>query len=272
LAAEDPQSVSILRAELAAIAGSAKTPTYIYTYPPRVAYRELTDSTVALAGWQRLSGQAGIYIHVPFCEWRCRFCNLFSATAYSSDLVEAYVRTVAGELDIVASAVDANQIRVSSVYFGGGTPTVLAPSHLDAILQLIGNRFALQSIAEISIETTPNALTDAVLSDILGIGFNRISIGVQSLNDRELAEMGRPYEAALAESAVGRALWRGAANVNVDLIYGLPYQTEASWMESLTMTRYTPLPLGSVHRRQQGEPSADLSPRGRSVGLYPVLV
>jgi len=178
----------------------------------------------------------GIYISVPFCKAKCSYCN-FASGVFAESRMQAYVDQLCAE--IAAAPVRAGEMQaalpasVGSIYFGGGTPTLLAPSQLRQIFTAIHGQFAVESTAEITVECAPGQLADAVLDELLARGTNRISFGVQSFVDSEAATVGRTHTAAIALAEIERVRSAGIGGVNVDLIAGLPHQTAEGWRYSL---------------------------------------
>ena len=171
-----------------------------------------------------------LYLHIPFCRRRCRYCSFVSYQGREAD-IPAYVRALRAELKRRAGGE-----RVRSVYFGGGTPSLLAAGQVGDILATIESLFIVEEAAEISMEANPGTINQPYLADIRALGVNRLSLGVQSLHDAELAMLGRLHTAAEARDAVSFARRASFANLNIDLIYGLPGQTLADWRQTLDET------------------------------------
>jgi oxygen-independent coproporphyrinogen-3 oxidase len=178
----------------------------------------------------------GVYVSVPFCRAKCSFCN-FASGVSSPERVADYVQRLCAEIDGVearAAALGAQLPRtVDTVYFGGGTPSLLTPAQLRQIFAALRRQFDLEPQPEIALEAAPGQISDELLNEAMKLGTNRASLGVQSFVDGESSAVGRTHtgESCLAEIARLRA--RGLANVGADLIAGLPYQTHASWQVSL---------------------------------------
>ncbi len=172
----------------------------------------------------------GIYVHIPFCQAKCSYCAFVSQVG-NEQLQQEYVAALCRE--ITAAGGDFSAHSVDSLFFGGGTPTVLQTDALALILQTIRQTFSLAPDAEISIEANPGTVTAQSLTSLRQLGFNRLSLGVQSFDDRVLAAAGRIHRAEDAETAFGLARQAGFDNIGFDLMYGLPQQTEASWQSTL---------------------------------------
>jgi len=166
-------------------------------------------------------------VHVPFCRRKCLYCSFVSYDNREAD-IPLYLSALKKEL-----LGRAGGERVRSIYFGGGTPSLLPTEQLGDLLSVISKLFIMDEAAEISIEANPGTIDEAYLTAIKKLGVNRLSLGVQSLNDRELAMLGRIHTAAEARDAVRFARGSGFDNLSLDLIYGLPGQTLTDWQYSL---------------------------------------
>lgn len=173
---------------------------------------------------------AGIYLHIPFCATRCHYCN-FVTGGYEEQLAARYVRALREE--IAQREWPPAQTRVETIYFGGGTPTTLTPAQLGEILETIAQTFLIDDRAEVTIEANPGSLSEERLREIRQTGINRISFGVQSFDDRELAMIGRNHQAEEARRAVSMARSAGFDNLSLDLIAGLPEQRMETWKRNL---------------------------------------
>jgi oxygen-independent coproporphyrinogen-3 oxidase len=174
----------------------------------------------------------GLYIHVPFCRSRCHFCA-FYLQIYREDRAHAYLTALFNEIRLHAERQTIGGRLFNSVYFGGGTPTALQPSELCGMLSCVHTNFGLQPNAEITVEAHPDTVTADGLAQLIQAGFNRISFGVQSLDEDELVNVGRPSVSDTTHNAVAAARQAGFSNINLDLIYGLPGQTPESWQTTL---------------------------------------
>ncbi len=168
-----------------------------------------------------------LYIHIPFCHRKCSYCS-FISHAFRENDVPPYLRALKAEI-----AQRARNERLSSIYFGGGTPSLLTVDQFSDILAAISHSFTVDETAEITMEANPGTVSEAYLSAIRELGINRLSLGVQSLNDRDLRLLGRGHTAADAREAVGIARSSGFNNVNIDLVYGLPGQSLPHWLNTL---------------------------------------
>ena len=175
---------------------------------------------------------AGIYIHVPFCESRCAYCDFYSTTLLRHR--SAYVDTVCRELKLRLGELQGAPIE--TIYFGGGTPSTLRIEELSSILTSLRN-FQLSTfnfqLAEITLEANPDDLTEEYVQGLRTLPFNRVSIGIQSFHDRTLQLVGRRHTAQEAIEAVHRCQRMGLTNISIDLMYGLPGETLNDWAYSL---------------------------------------
>ena len=174
-----------------------------------------------------MSQDIALYIHFPFCRRRCSYCSFVSYQGRESDIPE-YVKALKKELVLRAAGQ-----RVSSIYFGGGTPSLLSPEQIHELLSVIPSHFTVDEASEVTLEANPGTVDEPYLADIMKLGINRLSLGVQSLDDGELALLDRIHTASEAGDAVRLARNAGFTNLSLDLIYGLPNQTLASWHRTL---------------------------------------
>jgi oxygen-independent coproporphyrinogen-3 oxidase len=172
-----------------------------------------------------------LYIHVPFCIHRCGYCD-FNTYAGLQGLIPAYSQAVCRELEFV-SAYRVEKYPIHTVYFGGGTPSLLYPELLAGILRIIKEKFDLSPSAEISLEANPGTLSLEYLAQIRKLGVNRLSLGMQSAQPHELRLLERQHSYEDVIQAVGWARKAGFENLNLDLIFGLPNQELSSWQASL---------------------------------------
>jgi oxygen-independent coproporphyrinogen III oxidase len=200
----------------------------------------------------------GIYISVPFCRTKCSFCN-FASDVFSRALFDRYVGQVCAEIvaaDNIALAVGGRLERqVDSIYLGGGTPSVLAPDQLERMFSAVRQKFEVDRGSEITVECAPGTLTEPVLQALQDCGVNRVSLGVQSFVDQECSSVGRVHNRTVTLNDIARVRAAGIGNIGIDLIAGLPHQTEASWDYSLSETLATGVPHVSVYMLEVDEDS-----------------
>lgn len=168
----------------------------------------------------------GIYIHIPFCRAKCRYCDFCSHPPRRGEL-DDYVAALCRQ--IVSWRPRVAQYTADTVYFGGGTPSLLSPRQLADILDALSSALTISPDAEITLECNPATVTAAVLRELRRVGVNRLSIGAQSLNDAELAALGRLHDAAAVGETVNAARAAGFDNLSLDLMYGIPHQTRESF-------------------------------------------
>lgn len=177
-----------------------------------------------------------LYFHIPFCTHRCAYCD-FNTYAGQEALIPVYVKALRREVEFVGSRVQGFGVkgegRVHTIFFGGGTPSLLTPEHFDTIFQAIRRNFRLTEDAEITIEANPGTVSYESLLALRTIGINRLSYGVQSANTEELRMLERVHDFFDVIEAVTAARKAGFDNLNLDLIYGLPEQTLASWQTTV---------------------------------------
>jgi oxygen-independent coproporphyrinogen III oxidase len=172
---------------------------------------------------------SGIYFHIPFCKIKCNYCDFFKSTdlAYIPDILIAFEKELLIRKDYLTDK------KIDTIYFGGGTPSLLKIEELSRLLDLIHSSFDISSNAEITIEANPDDLTPEYLKGLFNIGINRLSIGIQSFSDIDLKFMGRRHNARQATDAVINAQTIGFSNISVDLIYGIPGMSFQKWIENL---------------------------------------
>ena len=173
---------------------------------------------------------AGIYIHIPFCRARCSYCD-FATGAYESALAERYVCAVADEIRAFRSTESGSE--VDTIYFGGGTPSLLAPPQAAHILEAVRQRFHVTVDAEVTMEMNPGTVSLDGLREFRRLGINRASFGAQSFDDRELKRLGRTHTAEDTRRTFSLLQEAGFANVSFDLIAGLPAQSLDNWSRNL---------------------------------------
>ena len=173
---------------------------------------------------------AGIYIHIPFCRSRCSYCD-FATGMYSAAMAERYVLSLVNEIKSWRE-VDPPE-PVDTIYFGGGTPSLLLPAQLETLLTAVHQRFSVSADAEVTIEINPGSATPETLAEFRDLGINRASFGAQTFDDGELARLGRSHSADDTRRTFRYLRDAGFVNVSFDLIAGLPGQTMAGWQRNL---------------------------------------
>ncbi len=171
-----------------------------------------------------------IYIHIPFCDHKCIYCDFYSITNYKN--TSQYLEAIKTEINNRANSFD-DEHKIVSIFFGGGTPSFIEPAYINEIYKLVNNRFNIASDCETTIECNPGTLTREKLLAFRETGFNRISIGVQSFDNEELKFLTRIHDSETAISNIRLAAECGFDNINVDLIFNLPGQTKEVWLKNL---------------------------------------
>jgi oxygen-independent coproporphyrinogen-3 oxidase len=174
----------------------------------------------------------GFYLHVPFCAKRCYYCS-FNTAPMDPGAMERYVRAVRRELELLAQLPWAREVTLASVFLGGGTPSLLEADELRVILDDLHARFAVEPGAEVTVECNPESVDRAKLEGYRAAGVNRISLGVQALDDAILPQLGRLHSAGQARAAFDGAREAGHDNVSVDVMYGLPGLDVAGWARAV---------------------------------------
>ena len=219
----------------------------------------------------------GLYFSIPFCRAKCTYCNFASGVYPASDHAR-YVQRLIDDLETAPAWANSMQVElprtVDTIYFGGGTPVLLAPELFTQIFAAIRANFALTKDAEITIECAPGQLPDATLEAMAAAGVNRVSLGVQSFVDREAQLSGRFHTRAVVLEDLRRLRAAGIHNLNIDLLAGLAEQTLSSWRESLSVLLETNVPHASIYMLEIDEDSRLgrelISGGGRySAGLVP---
>ncbi len=183
----------------------------------------------------RQATDQGLYIHVPFCQQRCHFCAFYLEIHHPRAAAE-FVASLLTELQLYAETSPFDPGPLGSIYFGGGTPTTLDADELTQILSAAEEAFGLAPDAEVTVEAHPGSVTPESLGTLRRGGFTRISFGAESMNQAELDLVGRPGSPMSTRQVVCAARHAGFENINLDLMYGLPGQTQDSWRTSLHQT------------------------------------
>jgi oxygen-independent coproporphyrinogen-3 oxidase len=207
--------------------------------------------------------RAGVYIHIPFCRSRCSYCD-FATGQYESELSERYVRALAKEVSTFDAARAGETNEVETIYFGGGTPSLLTPAQVQQILEAVRARFRVGADAEVTLEMNPGTVTPEVAAGFRAAGVNRASFGLQTFDDEQLRRLGRTHTSDDARRTLSVLRDANFTNVSFDLIAGLPEQSIEQWSrnmdEALALRpEHLSLYLLEVH---EGTPLADQLRRG----------
>ncbi|MFF3611433.1 STM4012 family radical SAM protein [Streptomyces sp. NPDC002580] len=209
---------------------------YTYAYPHKTAYRPLSPRPALKDLWAGESRNAlSLYVHIPFCEVRCGFCNLFTRIGAPGDLTGRYLDAVRRQAAAVREALgDGEPPRFANAAFGGGTPTFLEAAELDLLCDIAEREMGADLRAiPLSVEASPATATADRLAVLVARGTTRLSLGVQSFVEEEARAAVRPQRRSDVEAALGRIREAGVPVLNIDLIYGIDGQTAASWRHSL---------------------------------------
>ena len=178
-----------------------------------------------------------LYIHIPFCKQRCIYCDFYS-TIYSENKVGKYFEAVCSELRLRATE---SHNTLSSIYIGGGTPSVVPTKYLELLLNTIRQYYEISQDAEITIELNPDDVSPNYASTLLTLGVNRVSLGVQTFSDQQLKFLNRRHTSNKAIEAVQTLHDAGIHNLSIDLIYGLPHQTLSQWQSDVKIALSLPI-------------------------------
>jgi len=181
---------------------------------------------------------AGIYLHIPFCKRACHYCNFHFSTTTKD--VEPMVECMMKEIILQNNYTSED---IATIYFGGGTPSILQPQYIDQLLKTIYQQFKVLPDAEITLEANPDDITTERLKAWKAIGINRLSIGIQSFREEDLLWMNRAHNAVQAKECIRLAQQEGIDNITIDLIYGVPNLSDEQWMENI----HTALSLNIPH-------------------------
>lgn len=165
----------------------------------------------------------GIYIHIPFCKQKCNYCDFYSIK-WDDESENKYIEAIINEIKSYKDNLRGNYI-ADTIFFGGGTPTIIKTENLRRIIDCLRDAIEIDNCSEISMEANPNTLTSEKLNSYKSIGINRLSIGIQSLNDEILKKIGRIHDSSEALEAIDRAKNTGFENINADVMFNIPGQT-----------------------------------------------
>ena len=213
-------------------------------------------------GRDGMSQALGLYVHIPFCETKCPYCD-FNTYERIEHLIPSYVEALSREISLWADVLD--HPAVDTVFFGGGTPSYLSEQYTAALMSTVRGELDLSASSEVTLEANPGDVAPDRLEAHLEAGFNRLSIGVQSLDDRLLGLLGRRHNAREAAEAFRTAVAVGFENTSIDLIYGLPHQSLGDWQDTLDRA----IGLGPPHismyalTLEEGTPMAQWVDSGR---------
>ncbi|MBZ0182593.1 MAG: radical SAM family heme chaperone HemW [Melioribacteraceae bacterium] len=174
--------------------------------------------------------ETAIYVHIPFCDHKCIYCDFYSIVSY--DNLNNYLTALKNEIEFYASN-ERNNREIISIFFGGGTPSFVEPSYIGEIIESIQSNFQLKEKCEITLETNPGTVTKQKIEKFIEAGINRVSIGIQSFNEDELKFLTRIHDKETALKTVYNVKEAGIDNISIDLIFNLPKQTKEKWKSNL---------------------------------------
>jgi len=183
--------------------------------------------------------KSGLYVHIPFCTRRCGYCD-FNTFAGQSHLIPQYIKALGQEVDWVGQR-HAGQMTIDSIFFGGGTPTMLNTGQFETILQQIRRTFVVEEDCEVTTEANPGTVNARSVQELRALGFNRISFGMQSAHPRDLKVLDRRHQYKDVLDAVVWSRKAGFENINLDLIFGIPGQTLEMWQQNLDLVTNLPI-------------------------------
>lgn len=174
---------------------------------------------------------AGIYIHIPFCKQKCHYCNFFSVASlkYKNEFIEALQKEIVQQKDYLQAE------EINTVYFGGGTPSVLSQEEIEGIIDVLRKYHPIRNDAEITLEANPDDLDSSKINELSRSSINRLSIGVQSFLDDDLNYLNRVHNSEQALKAIKQSQDNGFNNISIDLIYGIPGLTKEKWENNLRL-------------------------------------
>ncbi|MEZ0299776.1 MAG: STM4012 family radical SAM protein [Candidatus Methylacidiphilales bacterium] len=210
---------------------------YAYGYPHKLAYRPLDPALSLKEVWRdEPRDSLFLYVHIPFCEMRCGFCNLFTTANPAEGMVSAYLDALDRQLDLTQRAFEAtgsDKPKFARAALGGGTPTFLSPGELERLYAMLERTWGSLSNTPWSVEMSPATVTAEKLQFLLSRGMRRASIGVQSFLSSETRSLGRAQDPSELHQALSLMRNSGVRALNIDLIYGAEGQTPATWLQSL---------------------------------------
>lgn len=214
---------------------------YSYSYPHKNSYRQLEESLALHEAWQQESlSSLFLYLHIPFCEMRCGFCNLFTLANPQDEMIEAYLHALLIDIDRTAQSLEGAQF--ARLALGGGTPSLMSVPQIERLFSSLMKQLALDTACvPTSFEVSPYTANAEKIKLLKDIGVERISIGIQSFIEEETKQIGRHQPPKQLNAALENIKAQNFTTLNLDLIYGIPGQTETSWKYTLEQTlRHAP--------------------------------
>ncbi len=180
-----------------------------------------------------------IYIHIPFCDHKCIYCDFYSLISYEN--IEPYLTAIKKEIEHYCKNIFFKNRIIDTIFFGGGTPSFMESKYIDEIINSVDSNFQLSPKAEITLETNPGTVSKSKLIEFNNAGINRISIGIQTFDDAELKFLTRIHDKKMAIHTVENTVNAGFENISIDLIFSLPNQTQSTWKENLDIAVNLPI-------------------------------
>ncbi len=208
------------------------------SYPTAPHFSPAVDGAT-YAGWLAAlpdTAALSLYVHVPFCTRLCWYCGCHTSVVHHVEPVERYARALLAEIDLAAAAIGGRRLAVHHVAWGGGTPTVMPPAHLAAVMARLRERFAFAPGAEVAVEIDPCTVDGAVADGLAAMGCTRASLGVQDFEEETQRAVNREQSFATTKATAEALRARGIDSINIDLMYGLPYQTAESVAATVEQT------------------------------------
>jgi oxygen-independent coproporphyrinogen-3 oxidase len=202
------------------------------SYPPATQFREASGEALYTSWLEKAQGDVSLYIHIPFCMKLCYYCGCNMRVVNSYDPIAAYLETLKKELSLLAERLDST-VRLTHIHFGGGSPTSIRPSDFKSLMGFIHARFTVSQTAEIGIEADPRNMSEGRIATYAGCGVNRISLGVQDFDEKVLEAINRRQPFFLTYDALELCRSYGIKNINFDLMYGLPHQTQETMINTI---------------------------------------
>lgn len=213
---------------------------YMYSYPHKTAYEKLSGQNARDYVHRLLGQENSLYVHIPFCQCKCGYCNLFSIAGAKEETMERYVDTVLRQMEQYQNVLP-KEVSFSDLTYGGGTPLILSETLFEQLTAAVRSAFSFLPDAPFLVETSPNQTTKEKLQMLKRLGVTRISIGIQSLVEEELCTLRRVHSKAQAEKALSEIKKMDFETLNVDVIYGIPGQTRASLSKTVqALLEYEP--------------------------------
>lgn len=216
-------------------------PSYVYSYPTKKAYSLLSSSSslneenIISNAWNNYSGPLNIYFHIPFCQMKCSFCNLFTTMNFTEQKSDRYIEALKLEIQTVFSQIQNKNLKIETIHFGGGTPSIIHPDKIHQVLKTLYQYTDKSDLKEIAIEATPGSIYSnlSIIEEYSKMGITRLSVGVQTFDKEELHSVRRENEFGLSEKVLEMAVQSSIKNINCDLIFGLPEQSKKVFLENI---------------------------------------